>query len=244
MPYSGSPETGFYYLQSRYYDPAVRRFLNADTLASTGQGFLGYNMFAYCNNNPTNMSDTEGGRPAWEQNYEGGSVGYTDAGTGKPLPKAGLANAPDLDVNSAGSSTYNCYGNAIKKKVATNPTGYKQGVSTRETFEMVVNDLGAANVRELGSISDPLQDDEYLVALKCGAEDYHFIRLTPDGWYNKSGLLPGCYVPQQFVENEIWLPMRPDQTRLGIALITPQQGGIVYDDETIYFAIKEGWDKS
>ena len=25
-------ETGFYYLQSRYYDPTVRRFLNPDTL--------------------------------------------------------------------------------------------------------------------------------------------------------------------------------------------------------------------
>ena len=41
-------ETGFYYLQSRYYDPIVRRFLNADSYGSTGQGILGYNMFAYC----------------------------------------------------------------------------------------------------------------------------------------------------------------------------------------------------
>ena len=32
-------ETGFYYLQSRYYDPVNRRFINADSLASTGQGF-------------------------------------------------------------------------------------------------------------------------------------------------------------------------------------------------------------
>ena len=30
-------ETGFYYLQSRYYDPATRRFINADALTSTGQ---------------------------------------------------------------------------------------------------------------------------------------------------------------------------------------------------------------
>ena len=45
-------ETGFYYLQSRYYDPAIRRFINADSYASTGQDFIGYNMFAYCGNNP------------------------------------------------------------------------------------------------------------------------------------------------------------------------------------------------
>ncbi len=53
-------ETGFYYLQSRYYDPTVRRFLNADSYASTGQGFLGYNMFAYCNNNSVNAVDYSG----------------------------------------------------------------------------------------------------------------------------------------------------------------------------------------
>ena len=43
-------ETGLYYLQSRYYDPEVGRFLNADALVSTGQGLLGNNMFAYCLN--------------------------------------------------------------------------------------------------------------------------------------------------------------------------------------------------
>ena len=39
-------ETGFYYLQSRYYDPAICRFINADGYASTGQGFTGYNTSA------------------------------------------------------------------------------------------------------------------------------------------------------------------------------------------------------
>ena len=53
-------ETGFYYLQSRYYDPANRRFINADLLASTGQGFTGTNMFAYCVNNPVVLGDYEG----------------------------------------------------------------------------------------------------------------------------------------------------------------------------------------
>ena len=54
-------ETGFYYLQSRYYDPAISRFLNADGYAVTGEGdVLGYNMFAYCNNDPVNKSDTDG----------------------------------------------------------------------------------------------------------------------------------------------------------------------------------------
>ena len=49
-----------YYLQSRYYDPEVGRFLNADAFAATGQGVLGNNMFAYCENNPVNYTDATG----------------------------------------------------------------------------------------------------------------------------------------------------------------------------------------
>ncbi len=53
-------DTGFYYLKSRYYDPAICRFINADAFASTGQGFIGTNMFAYCLNNPVCLKDTSG----------------------------------------------------------------------------------------------------------------------------------------------------------------------------------------
>ena len=53
-------ETSFYYLQSRYYDPELGRFLNADSYASTGQGVLGNNMFAYCGNKPVICSDHTG----------------------------------------------------------------------------------------------------------------------------------------------------------------------------------------
>ena len=53
-------ETGFYYLQSRYYDPTVARFINADGYASAGQELLGKNMFAYCKNNPITMVDDSG----------------------------------------------------------------------------------------------------------------------------------------------------------------------------------------
>ena len=53
-------ETGLYYLNSRYYDPKVGRFINADVLISTGQGLLGNNMFAYCRNNPVMRVDAAG----------------------------------------------------------------------------------------------------------------------------------------------------------------------------------------
>ena len=59
-------ETGFYYLQSRYYDPETGRFLNADgEIDGSGESVQGYNLFAYCNNNPVNMSDDTGHWPKW-----------------------------------------------------------------------------------------------------------------------------------------------------------------------------------
>ena len=69
-------ETGFYYLQSRYYDPANRRFISADSYQSTGQGFVGTNMFAYCNNSPVFLVDSYGnmaGKSHLVYSSEGGS---------------------------------------------------------------------------------------------------------------------------------------------------------------------------
>ena len=57
-------ETRLYYLQSRYYDFANCRFINADTFATTdANGFLSANMFAYCENNPIMRTDETGEFP-------------------------------------------------------------------------------------------------------------------------------------------------------------------------------------
>ncbi len=52
-------ESGLYYLQSRYYDPVTGRFVNADSLLYIGN-VLGFNIYAYCENNPVNHSDPSG----------------------------------------------------------------------------------------------------------------------------------------------------------------------------------------
>ena len=54
-------ETGFYYLQTRYYDPEVGRFINMDSIDYVNPEIInGLNLFAYCNNNPVMNVDPEG----------------------------------------------------------------------------------------------------------------------------------------------------------------------------------------
>jgi RHS repeat-associated protein len=62
-------ESGLYYLQSRYYDPETGRFINADDTDYLGASgtVLGYNLFAYCENNPVFYVDHTG----YERVYSG-----------------------------------------------------------------------------------------------------------------------------------------------------------------------------
>ena len=54
-------EIGMYYLQSRYYDPAVGRFINADAkVPSENDGKQYSNLFSYACNNPINEDDVSG----------------------------------------------------------------------------------------------------------------------------------------------------------------------------------------
>ena len=56
-------ETGLYYLNSRYYDPELGRFISIDDISVldiTNIAVNGLNLYAYCLNNPVNDVDTEG----------------------------------------------------------------------------------------------------------------------------------------------------------------------------------------
>ena len=54
-------ETGLYYLNSRYYDPEIGRFINADELSYLNENNInGMNLFSYCRNNPVIYFDPSG----------------------------------------------------------------------------------------------------------------------------------------------------------------------------------------
>ena len=59
-------DLNLYYLNSRYYDSFTGRFISADSvIAGVGGNIKGYNLFAYCFNNPVNMTDNSGTWPSW-----------------------------------------------------------------------------------------------------------------------------------------------------------------------------------
>jgi len=53
--------TGYYYLESRYYDPVIRRFISADDVSFLApEEYSGINLFVYCLNNPVMYFDSSG----------------------------------------------------------------------------------------------------------------------------------------------------------------------------------------
>jgi len=242
-------ETGFYYLQSRYYDPTLRRFINADSYQSTGQGILGTNMFAYCNNCPVAFTDETGhmaGIENWNTLMSDGTTNsyYTRTMKPGPSPRKVLKLAMDLDITTAYNQSYNCYGAAIGKRIVATPKGYIEGMSAEEVFSLVQKDLGGEkNCIRVNSIDSSVPEGWYMVALMCSPKDFHFIRRDEIGWYDKRGSNPfvsGRYISSDMVDRTCWEGLMLLDEKL-----VPDYHAAAYFRENgpIYFLIRMGWDE-
>ncbi len=128
-------ETELYYLQSRYYDPEIGRFINADVYVSTGQGALGNNMFAYCRNNPVKRVDVSGTNDLCYTDGDDDNI-FNDVGHG--IGSGGTSSSYSSYANSynpidAGYSygvdlSINMYANAYTGSI------YQTGYSVVETY--------------------------------------------------------------------------------------------------------------
>ena len=226
-------ETGFYYLNSRYYDPEVGRFLTTVTVEPNSfiNGMNSYNGYVYYSDNPVNGRSVDNHPNVIAETAKVVVQNTVLGATSVPVfaPRQALLDADDLDIVSTSPLDYNCYGNAIQKAIKEMPFGYELGDSSVEVLRAVIRDLGGyGNVRILASIDSPIAPDEYKVALRCSSDDFHFIRLTDNGWFNKPGEGFGYYVDESYVSNATW------SVNLG-------NEPYVYDDSVIYIAIKRGW---
>lgn len=92
-------ETKLYYLNSRYYDPETCRFISADDVEYLGAGGIsGYNLYAYCGNNPVMHIDPTGKcTVAWSKGYQGPCPGQGKPGCMDNYPSV-LADPTPRDV--------------------------------------------------------------------------------------------------------------------------------------------------
>ncbi|MBQ6549880.1 MAG: RHS repeat-associated core domain-containing protein, partial [Lachnospiraceae bacterium] len=95
--YIYDPETELYYLQSRYYDAEVCRFISPDDVVYLGAygSILNYNLFGYCKNNPINESDSTG-HLSWKAIFKAAYVVTAAALVVAAIVLSGGSAAPPL----------------------------------------------------------------------------------------------------------------------------------------------------
>ena len=221
--------------------------------ASTGSGFLGYNMYAYCGNNPVNLKDPTG--MCWIVAMIVAVVAVvtlsicsaqTTSEAIKPKPTSDVGAAQPY-VNMEGSDnpdSPNCYAYAIGSPVNEQPGAASGRVPTewnnvKDVGESVKEDLKAKGytVREISGADAKVYDNEFKIALRVGLNpcaynpyskmwiyDYHFMRQTNTGqWAEKHGV-GGASI--------LWDEgMTPDTIPWTL------NGVLYYDSDIIYYAV-------
>ena len=239
-------ETGWCYLNARYYDPNVGRFISPDCYVSTGQGLLGHNMFAYCNNNPVIRKDPSG--QFWITALVLTAVvlvcAVTLSGCSQPTSDVGAA-LPYVDMPASDDpSSPNCYAYAIGSSVNEQPgeTSGRIPEKWNDVYDVgksVEADLKAKGytVRKISGPNAKVYDNEFKIALRVGTRpyaynqysgqmyyDYHFMRQTNTGqWAEKHGY-GGASV--------LWdVGMTPDTIPWTLGDV------LYYDSPIIYYAV-------
>ena len=168
-------ETGLYYLKSRYYDPAIGRFICADQYATTYNSAIGANMFAYGLNNPVSFADTEGESAGL---ILGGALAGAVLGaasailtatvrgeqvTGRDVLKSAAIGAVNGAINAIPIGKLNKGLKATITSVLSCYDAYKNGASPTEIFFTGVR--GVVSTYAGSAIPDIPSDSSFL--LKC-----------------------------------------------------------------------------
>uniref|UniRef100_UPI0009DC15F8 RHS repeat-associated core domain-containing protein n=1 Tax=Inquilinus limosus TaxID=171674 RepID=UPI0009DC15F8 len=165
------PEVGLVYLNARYYDPDIGRFISPDWWDPTLPG-VGTNRYAYSDNDPINKSDPSGHcppcgylgaaalgaaktSPAWGPAAVEATAGVT-AGVGIGL---GIGATSGLDAADAPRSAFNPYGRPTEKVYsAFDP--YGTGTGTSVLSEDNADLPASSSSTTTGESNEPAADPE------------------------------------------------------------------------------------
>ncbi len=238
-------DTELYYLQSRYYDPEIGRFINADAYTSTGQDAIGTNMFAYCGNNPICRVDPTGQWwitalvvtviVACTMTLSGCSM--------QPTPNTGAASP----YTPSNSTDYNCYAYALGEEQWKYVGGSSEAVKNFDVdtvAEMVLADAqkDGKMMRIIDSYDSPIESNEYRIALRTGEGDYHFMKQHNNGsWSHKPGFCSTRLIDGANPSVISWDAPRVDMWYLYNYGIVKETGTVpnYYNSKTVYFAVSK-----
>ncbi len=210
-------ETGMYYLQSRYYDPEIQRFLNADEIivvTATMDRLDNSNLFEYCLNNPVNHLDSEGNisLPNWAKVTIGvvttvAAVTITVATGGAALPVV------------AGVVSSTVFSSAIGYA-----TGGKQGAIDGAADGFMWGGIGALAVSAVGAVKTVKEYKKTIDTYKAlriqykgtGMEAHHIIerRLIKDSVKYNVNTMPSIELTKEAhqVYTDAWKATVPYRT--------------------------------
>jgi RHS repeat-associated protein len=176
-------ETGFLYLNARYYDPALGRFISPDWWDPNQPG-VGMNRYTYSDNDPINKADQNGhSYERADSNPFGGGGEGGSAGSNKGSEKSGLAEAAKTAGDDLGTSGRNRDKN-LETKVAgsiNNPGGFSRGM--RAAMERFSNSPWAAGWGARGNILESAKKAEVTKAGGLALDRTHpvhdYVALAP-----------------------------------------------------------------
>ncbi|MCL2797595.1 MAG: RHS repeat-associated core domain-containing protein [Firmicutes bacterium] len=225
-------ETGWYYLQTRYYDPQVGRFINADDSDNLLADMLsGCNPYTYCLNDPVNMIDDCGTMPAGIKGlfifFENGFVAVSELCkqiTTKPFKP--ISHLPKgTDFKSVGA--YNSAGKSAHEKTKLLGPVYRR-VALGIAF-------AAVTIEIICSLCDEKQTpaDTFDIAAKFGISM---------GVITLFSLIPIPFVgPALGIAASIGIDYLIDNAGGVTQIITDIGGGIAAGAQTVAKAVNNGW---
>ena len=155
-------ETGFYYLQTRYYDPVTGRFINAEPNLYDGafdfnSRIIGFNAYAYCANNPVMYADPNG-EFLLTALIVGAFAGAAISGAVSAVSQ--YVNTGEIDWKVVG---VNALFGAASGALATTGIGFAASVAANAAIG------GATYVAEQAVKGEKLSFDDFLISVTAGA---------------------------------------------------------------------------
>ena len=207
-------ETGWYWLQTRYYNPTWCRFINADCMFIAGEDALNAaNMYTYCNNNPVMFVDPSGLAPTAFDLFlayfaDPAQFGKLVMALLRSVVISGIISlfSPSDYVRVKGGATKNdspnCYAYVLGLSYQCDPgTGfsktkagrrYYNGLGVDDLVADVLSDLHGVGINavEIGNFDykNPpvMSSGQYIISLRVNPDngDYHFLLRHSNGLWS------------------------------------------------------------